>query len=98
MSIVGKSSPRELSTAPEFDRNQTRVHKIEPVSLHPLYHALPKKIEIGRAPTEGAQQIFRRPEPQRFGLAVQTVPRVMVWTPPLFTASIVPKWKCRATT
>jgi hypothetical protein len=37
VSIVGKSSPRELATAPEFDRNQARVHEIEPVSLHPPY-------------------------------------------------------------
>jgi NAD(P)-dependent dehydrogenase (short-subunit alcohol dehydrogenase family) len=34
----------------------------------------------------------------RYGVPLICVPKVMAWTPLLLTASVVPKWKCQATT
>jgi len=65
VSIVGRLAPPVLATAPKFDGNEPRVYEIETVALHPLHHALPKPIEIGCAPAEGAKLILGRTEPQR---------------------------------
>ena len=32
------------------------------------------------------------------GLAANRMPVIMAWTPLLLTASVVPEWKCEATT
>ena len=53
------------------------------------YEEIRRRLAEGR----GVREIARA-----LGCARATVREVMEWTPPLFTASIVPKWKCLATT
>ena len=52
------------STTPQFEGNEPRVYEIESAALHPLYHALPEPVEVGRGLAEGTQQIFGRTKTQ----------------------------------
>jgi hypothetical protein len=80
-------------------------HRIAHLLQGPSRSRMGRDVAMDQAPAavlnhhEYVQQAKRRGDGDgEIGLPLIYVSKVMAWTPLLLTASVVPKWKCQATT